>query len=111
MDPYLSLAHIFVFAAFLLYIGIVQAKMPDMMYPVIFVFGLIVISYHAYKSFFVKDAWINYIHIFIVGPLLMFIGLYKKGTPTKIFELVLMVAFAAIGYHGYHLLNEFNDKS
>jgi hypothetical protein len=108
---YVHLAHIFVFAAFLLYIGIVQSKMPAMLYPVILAFGVIVILYHAYKSFFVKDAWINYIHIFIVGPLLVFIGLYQKGTPTKMFELVLMVAFAAIGYHGYHLLNGFNNKS
>ena len=82
-----------------------------MLYPVILAFGVIVILYHAYKSFFVKDAWINYIHIFIVGPLLVFIGLYQKGTPTKMFELVLMVAFAAIGYHGYHLLNGFNNNS
>ena len=108
---YLHLVHIFVFAAFLLYIGIVQQKMPAMMYPIILAFGVIVIAYHAYKSFLVKDAWINYIHIFIVGPLLVFIGLYQKGSPTKMFELVLMVAFAAIGYHGYHLLNGFNDKS
>jgi len=105
MDAYLSLAHIFIFAAFLLYIGIVQAKMPEFMYPIILGFGVIVISYHAYKSFFVNDAWINYIHIFIVGPLLVFIGLYKKGTPPKMFELALMVAFAAIGYHAYHLVN------
>lgn len=111
MEPYLSLVHIFVFAAFLIYIGIVQTKMPDIMYPIILVFGFIVILYHAYKSFFLKDAWINYIHIFIVGPLLVFIGLYKNKTPTKIFELVLMVASAAIGYHAYKLINGFNDKS
>lgn len=111
MELYLSLAHIFIFAAFLIYIGIVQAKMPEMLYPIILVFGVIVILYHVYKAFLVKDAWINYIHIFIVGPLLVFIGLYKKGTPTKIFELVLMVAFAALGYHGYQLINGFNDKS
>jgi hypothetical protein len=78
---------------------------------IILVFGFIVILYHAYKSFFLKDAWINYIHIFIVGPLLVFIGLYKNKTPTKIFELVLMVASAAIGYHAYKLINGFNDKS
>ena len=111
MELYLSLAHIFIFAAFLIYIGIVQAKMPEMLYPIILVFGVIVILYHVYKAFLVKDAWINYIHIFIVGPLLVFIGLYRKGTPTKIFELVLMVAFAALGYHGYKLINGFNDKS
>ena len=111
MDPYLSLLHIFIFAAFLIYIGIVQAKMPEILYPIILVFGVVVILYHVYKAFLVKDAWINYIHIFIVGPLLVMIGLYKKGTPTKIFELVLMVAFAALGYHGYKLINGFNDKS
>jgi len=111
MDLYLSLAHIFVFAAFLLYIGVFQTKMPALMYPIILAFGVIVILYHVYKAILVKDAWINYIHIFIVGPLLVFIGLYQKATPTKIFEIVLMVAFAALGYHGFKLINGFNDKS
>jgi hypothetical protein len=28
----------------------------------------------------------------------------KKETPFKVFEIVLMLAFASLGYHGYYLL-------
>jgi len=40
----------------------------------------------------------------VVGPILVYIGLMKKETPFKAFEIVLMLAFASLGYHGYYLL-------
>jgi len=105
---YVHLAHILIFSTLLGYIGIIQAKMPPFMYPVILATGTIIIAYHLYKSFFKKDAWINYIHILIVGPLFVYIGLKKEDTPRKAFEIALMLAFASFGYHGYYLLT---DKS
>jgi hypothetical protein len=53
-----------------------------------------------------KDAWINYIHILIVGPLFVYIGLQKEETPRKVFEIMLMLAFASLGYHAYYLLHD-----
>lgn len=100
------LAHICIFSALLAYIGITQDKMPKFMYPILLSIGALVILYHIYKSLFKKDAWINYIHIFIVGPLFLYIGLYKEETPRKIFEIILMLAFASAGYHGYYLIND-----
>lgn len=105
-DFYIHLVHILVFSTFLGYIGITAAKLPTFIYPIILSLGALIIVYHIYKSIYKKDAWINYIHILIVGPLLVYIGLYKEETPRKIFELVLMLAFASFGYHGYYIIHE-----
>jgi len=103
-DFYIHLAHILLFSTLLGYIGIKQTDMPKFLYPVILFTGLLVIGYHVYKSIFKKDAWINYIHILVVGPLMVYVGLQKDETPRKVFELILMLAFASVGYHGYYLL-------
>lgn len=108
---YLHLAHVFIFSALLAYIGIWQTNMPDLMYPFLLALGAFITIYHIYKSVFKTDAWINYIHIFWVGPVLMFIGIYKKKTSPKVFEMALMLAFASFGYHAYKLINGFNNKS
>lgn len=108
-DFFVHLAHILLFSTLLGYIGIMQSKMPKFLYPVILSIGAFVVLYHIYKSIFKKDAWINYIHILIVGPILVYIGVKKEETPRKVFELVLMLAFASLGYHGYYLVNS-NDK-
>jgi hypothetical protein len=104
------LAHILVFSTFLGYIGIVREKMPKFMYPIILSLGVLIVLYHIYKSLFKKDAWVNYIHIFIVGPLLMYIGLYKEEAQRKAFEISLILAFASFGYHGYYLIHSFMQK-
>jgi len=103
-DFFVHLAHILLFSTFLAYVGIKQSKMPEYLYPFILATGLVIVVYHIYKSIFKKDAWVNYIHIFIVGPLLVYIGLQKEETPRKVFEIVLMLAFASLGYHGYYIL-------
>jgi len=105
-EAYVHLAHILIFSALLGFIGIQQTKIPKIMYPIILSIGVIIIVYHIYKSLYKKDAWINYIHILIVGPLLVYIGLYKEDTPRRAFEISLMLAFASFGYHAYYLANE-----
>jgi hypothetical protein len=78
--------------------------MPKFLYTIILSIGALVIVYHIYKTLFKKDAWINYIHILIVGPLLVYIGLNKEETPRKAFETALMLAFASLGYHSYYMI-------
>jgi hypothetical protein len=51
-----------------------------------------------------KGYWVNLIHILLVGPLLLYIGYNGEKTPRLYFELLLMLGFAAIGYHGYYML-------
>jgi hypothetical protein len=103
-EVFVHLAHILLFSTFMGYIGIMKTDLPKSFYPILVAAGLLVIGYHIYKSLFKKDGWINYIHIFIVGPLFLYVGLQKEDTPRKIFELILMLAFASFGYHCYYLM-------
>jgi hypothetical protein len=50
-----------------------------------------------------KGYWVNLIHILLVGPLLVYIGYNREKTARLYFELLMMLGFAAIGYHGYYL--------
>jgi hypothetical protein len=51
-----------------------------------------------------KGYWVNLIHIILVGPLLIYIGYHGAKTSRLYFELLLMLGFAAIGYHGYYMI-------
>lgn len=103
---WVHLFHIILVSGLLLYIGFTQNDMPKWIYPLLIGLGIFIIVYHIYKSVYKKDAWINYIHIFIVGPLLLYIGVYENKTPRKYFEITLMLAFASLGYHSYYMLKE-----
>jgi len=104
------LFHILIVGGLFLYVGITQTKMPKIMYPILLVLGIIIIIYHSIKAYKKilesKNPWVNYIHIFIVGPILIYIGLNRENTPRYWFEILLMLGFASIGYHGYYLFNE-----
>lgn len=99
-----NLFHIVLVGLFF-YVGIKRDKIPPAMFPGLVGLGIFVAAYHLFKASKKKDAWVNYIHIFLIAPLLVFIGLSKQETPRKYFEIVLMLGFAAIGYHGYYLLS------
>ena len=49
-------------------------------------------------------AWVNAIHVILVAPLLMYIGYHKKDTPRSAYELLLLLGFAAAGYHLFSLV-------
>jgi hypothetical protein len=51
-----------------------------------------------------SSLWVNLIHMFLVAPLLLWIGYHGKNTGRAAFELVLMLAFAALGYNLYGLI-------
>jgi len=98
------LFHVLIIGSLFLYIGIKNVDMPEYLYSFIFGLGLFIMGYHIYKSIYKKDAWVNYIHIFVIGPLLVLIGHLNKSAPRKLFEIILMFAFASIGYHGYYMI-------
>jgi Na+-transporting methylmalonyl-CoA/oxaloacetate decarboxylase beta subunit len=109
------LFHIIIIGGLFLYVGIKRKNIPNLMFPILFGLGVIVILYHmfnAYKHIIKKESyWISLIHILLVGPLLVYIGYNKDKTHRLYFELLLMLAFASIGYHGYYLiLSVFKDK-
>jgi hypothetical protein len=106
----LSLFHILGVVPFLLYIGLQRAATPTSVFTAAAVLGAFIIFYHGYKSYvrYMSSSpylWVNLIHLFIVGPLLLFIGVKNRDTPRTAYELLLMTAFAALGYHLYSLIN------
>jgi len=107
-DGIVHLFHIIIVGSLFLYVGIRQTKMPSFLYPFLLGLGIIIIIYHIYKVFQKiksgKNPWVNYIHILLVGPLLIYIGYNNKTTSRFYYELLLMLGFAAIGYHGYYMV-------
>ena len=77
------------------------------MYPLLLLLGLLIIFYHSYKAYKYskedKGYWVSLIHILLVGPLLIYIGYNKENTSRKYYEMLLMLGFAAIGYHSYYI--------
>ena len=105
----IHLFHILIVGSLFLYVGIYKNNIHKIMYPFLLVLGIFVILYHIYKAYNYliqnKNSWLfNLIHIFLVGPLLIYIGISKEKTPRFYYELLLMIGFAAIGYHGYYML-------
>lgn len=107
IETYVHLFHILIVGSLFLYVGRYKTLIPATMYPILLGLGLIIIFYHCFKVYnyikLGKSYWVNLIHIFIVGPLLAYIGYNREKTPRLYFELLLMLGFAAIGYHGYYL--------
>lgn len=107
LRTYVHLFHILIVGSLFLYVGINRTSIPTIMYPILLGLGVIIIFYHSYKTYnymkLGKSYWVNLIHILLVGPLLIYIGYNREKTARLYFELLLMLGFAAIGYHGYYL--------
>lgn len=109
-DLIVHVFHLIIVGSLFLYVGIVQTKIPSFFYPLLLYLGIFIFVYHGYKAFKKmqagKNAWVNFIHILLVAPLLIYIGYFNTTTPRFCYELLLMLGFAAIGYHGYYILVE-----
>jgi len=103
------LFHILVVSPLLFWVGFARADTPPWVYTVLFVLGLIVLLYHSYKAVVRWSSgspliWVNLIHISLVAPLLLWIGYYGKKTERPAYNMLLLLAFAAFGYHTYKAL-------
>ena len=105
-----QLAHILAFVPLFLYVGIVRESTPDLVFNILGAMGLIILGYHLYRAFGKlkenKSAWVNWIHIFLVAPLLLILAYLKKDAARRYFEMLLILAFAALGYHAFYLIRE-----
>lgn len=111
MDAHLILAlfHIAFVVPLFLYVGFQRAASPEWIYNVLFGLGLVVLAYHGVKAGIrlmtgSMGAWINIIHVLIVAPLMIYIGYNGKKTGRPAYEMLLMVAFGALGYHLNNLI-------
>jgi hypothetical protein len=107
-DVFVHLFHILLVGGLFLYVGITQLNIHKFMYPILVTLGIIIMLYHGFKIYkklsVGMNPWVNYIHLFIIGPLLLYIGLNREKTERRYFEILLMLGFASIGYHGYYLI-------
>jgi hypothetical protein len=106
----LSAFHALLVGPGLLYIGLYPESVPDYVYTGLLVGGAVILAYHAFKAYTKlrdgKSAWVNWIHIFLVAPLLMLVGYLKKDANRRYFEMLLLLGFAAFGYHALYLIRE-----
>jgi hypothetical protein len=106
----LSAFHTLAVGPALLYVGLSPETVPDGVYTGLLVTGAVILAYHIYLAYTKlkdnKSAWVNWIHIFLVAPLLMIVGYLKKDANRRYFEMLLLLGFAAIGYHGLYLIRE-----
>jgi hypothetical protein len=111
MDAYFLVAifHVAVIVPLLLWVGFNRAATPEWLYSVLFGAGILVLVYHTYKAISRLIAaspvvWINLIHVLLVAPLLIWIGYYAKRTERPAYDMLLIAAFGAFGYHLYKLV-------
>ena len=106
-ESLVHLFHILIVGGLFLYVGIERTNIPTFMFPLLLGLGVIIILYHMFKVYTYmkqgKGYWVNLIHILLVGPLLVYIGYNGEKTARLYFELLLMLGFASIGYHGYYM--------
>jgi hypothetical protein len=104
---YLHLFHVFFVGSLFMYVGVQRTAIPAFLDYVLLGLGIILFFYQAYKAYMKvvdgKNPWVNLIHVLLVAPLLIYIGFKGEDTPRPAFELLLLLGFAAIGYHGYYL--------
>lgn len=106
---FVNLFHILFIAPFFIWTGVAKSNFPFWGYNTLLILGIIVIIYHGYKAVirFNKGSpmiWVSLVHALLVGPLILYIGMQKKDTPRSAYEMLLLVAFAALGYHLYELV-------
>jgi len=104
---YLHLFHILFVGTFFIYVGIMKTSNHLFIYPVLLGLGTFLILFHSFKAYTNmkqgKEYIINLFHIFIVSPLLLYIGYNKQMTADLYFNILIMLGFLAIIDHGYKL--------
>jgi hypothetical protein len=105
-----NIFHVAVVAPLFILVGFYRDKTPDWVFNLLLFFGAIIVLYHSYRAYEKlkdgKSAWVNWIHILLVAPLLLILGYLKKDANRRYFEMLLMLGFAALGYHGVYLIRE-----
>jgi hypothetical protein len=103
-----GLFHVLFVAPLLIFVGIRGSEAPTWMYGLLAILVVGMLVYHGYRAFSKwaagKSAWVNLIHLLLVIPVLAWIAVHQQKTPRYVFEIALMLGFAALGYHGYYLV-------
>ena len=108
---WLAIIHLIIVVPLFLYVGFTRAETPQWVYLSLFTIGWVILVYHGFKLVLrLKSrsnlAWVNALHVALIAPLLIFIGYHKKETPRFAYELLLMLGFAAGGYHLFSVVKQ-----
>ena len=106
----LHASHALLIGPALIFIALRPDALPDSAYTALMVLGVFLLGYHAYRAYSKlrvdASAWVNWIHIFLVAPLLILIGYLKKDAASRYFDMLLMLGAAATGYHAVYLIRD-----
>jgi hypothetical protein len=106
----LALFHVLVIVPIFIYVGLAREQVPDAVFYTLGGLGAVIAAYHSYRAYTKiaagKSPWVNYIHIFLVAPLLLILAVYGKTANRKYFEMLLMLGFAAGGYHALSVIRD-----
>ena len=106
----LALFHVLLIVPLFIYVGLAREQVPEAVFYTLAGLGVVIGGYHAYRAYTKiaagKSPWVNYIHIFLVAPLLIILGLNGKTSNRKYFEMLLMLGFAAGGYHALSVIRD-----
>lgn len=104
------LFHILLVGPLFVYVGLVRDGTPDAVYNVLGALAAVMFLYHSYRAFMKlkegQSAWVNWMHIFLIAPLLLLLAYMKKSADRRYYEMLLLLGFAAIGYHGLYVVRE-----
>jgi len=104
----LHLLHVLIIAPSLIYVGLARDSLPEWVFYTLGGVGAFLLIYQLYKAYLKikegKSAWVNWIHVFLIAPLLILMGVLQKDTERRYFEMLLLLGFAALGYHGIYLI-------
>jgi hypothetical protein len=103
----INLLHVLVFVPFFYYLYTnIKTVSPKICYGLI---GVVVMAfmYHAFylsKNLSAYQNMVYLIHLLLVFPVLFIIGYKCNETPRYIMEALLLLTFAALGYHSYNFI-------
>ena len=107
----INFMHVLLICPALIYVGLSREKIPEAGFIALGCIGIVIFFYHAYKLYIRSDTesgWVYLLHVLLVAPLLITIGFYGKQCPRRFFEMLLLVAFAAFGYHSLNIVRYWN---
>ena len=110
----INLFHIFLVSPFFIYIALARGQLASWIFSVLLGLGIVLLVYHGYKTFVKWRAqspslWVNAIHVFIIAPLLLYIGSKGYDTPRWAYEILAILGFGSFGYHVYSIIMQIND--
>lgn len=116
MDPALymkiiNIVHVAVLAPLFIYVGIKGNKTPMLLFTTLLVVGVVVALYHSYRMFvtfknsgIVPYLYVNLVHVLLVAPFLIYVGLNKNNSPPIVFHSLIIFAVLMILSNGYRLV-------